>query len=646
MKKIKINKLPKGFVRNADGSITQKMGNGGQPMLNASPRSAANLEAEKGETVVTDLDNNRIPEHYKIGGKKHSEGGTPLNLPPKSFIFSDHKSMSIKGDALKKFIPGTSKKKMTPAQIASNKRFDISEENEILKDANADAMAKATAERNIQSKLVKLGELAMEQESIKDFENGIPEIAMPFLKRQGVSPEQVQMINAELEQKNMMDEMAAAYGKETYGYGGSKKKKSYYQTGSETNQIYAPDVASVFNKYGLSFDTSNIGATSYKDVQSFKGDGFYGGAEENIQGFKEVFSGLYPDTEKLVASLGTAGKNTSNPEVKKFQEWYTNTYIPQQAQGIAAEIKSKRGTDVSAEDLKALEAGLKQEFGFGTGKKGFDMDGLMGTVVSSRLPIDFNINPLPEEEPAPMPGTPEFVPAPKGDVGYFPEDLINIAAVAGMNFPREYGYTQRLQPYLPDAVFLDPERQLQANQEVGATNAQAMALQGRSQNLASNLAYMQGKLAANQADTLSTYNNANVQIANNLELKRADAMNKFAEYNASQNRQQRMDTATVNEAFAQQRNQQLENMSEAVNQALGNVRMQKLINELPDNYAYNPMTGEYIFTGSALPEGDALSQMDQVQASAAASQPRTKESNKARMGGQSFRTQLLKKFIK
>ena len=646
MKKIKINKLPKGFVRNADGSITQKMGNGGQPMLNASPRSAANLEAEKGETVVTDLDNNRIPEHYKIGGKKHSEGGTPLNLPPKSFIFSDHKSMSIKGDALKKFIPGTSKKKMTPAQIASNKRFDISEENKILKDADADTMAKATAERNIQSKLVKLGELAMEQESIKDFENGIPEIAMPFLKRQGVSPEQVQMINAELEQKNMMDEMAAAYGKETYGYGGSKKKKSYYQTGSETNQIYAPDVASVFNKYGLSFDTSNIGATSYKDVQSFKGDGFYGGAEENIQGFKEVFSGLYPDTEKLVASLGTAGKNTSNPEVKKFQEWYTNTYIPQQAQGIAAEIKSKRGTDVSAEDLKALEAGLKQEFGFGTGKKGFDMDGLMGTVVSSRLPIDFNINPLPEEEPAPMPGTPEFVPAPKGDVGYFPEDLINIAAVAGMNFPREYGYTQRLQPYLPDAVFLDPERQLQANQEVGATNAQAMALQGRSQNLASNLAYMQGKLAANQADTLSTYNNANVQIANNLELKRADAMNKFAEYNASQNRQQRMDTATVNEAFAQQRNQQLENMSEAVNQALGNVRMQKLINELPDNYAYNPMTGEYIFTGSALPEGDALSQMDQVQASAAASQPRTKESNKARMGGQSFRTQLLKKFIK
>ena len=644
MKKIKINKLPKGFVRNADGSITQKMGNGGQPMLNASPRSAANLEAEKGETVVTDLDNNRIPEHYKIGGKKHSEGGTPLNLPPKSFIFSDHKSMSIKGDALKKFIPGTSKKKMTPAQIASNKRFDISEENEILKDANADAMAKATAERNIQSKLVKLGELAMEQESIKDFENGIPEIAMPFLKRQGVSPEQVQMINAELEQKNMMDEMAAAYGKETYGYGGSKKKKSYYQTGSETNQIYAPDVASVFNKYGLSFDTSNIGATSYKDVQSFKGDGFYGGAEENIQGFKEVFSGLYPDTEKLVASLGTAGKNTSNPEVKKFQEWYTNTYIPQQAQGIAAEIKSKRGTDVSAEDLKALEAGLKQEFGFGTGKKGFDMDGLMGTVTSSRRPLSYSIAAI-EETPAPEEIVPEELTpyTPEGqDTDFYLQDKLKVLNKATDRANRYFGYTQRLQPYLADPTFVDPERELQANQEVGAINAQAMALQGRGQNLAGNLSAMQGKLAANQANTLGRYANANAQIANTFELAATDAMNKFQNYNAMQNRQQRIDTAVVNQGYANAKNQQLEDYSEAFNRMSDNRRTTAMLNDFYQNFSVNPFTGEAINTPGAIPQGDAFDEYIQASQNAQASMPQTK----ARYGGQKFKSDLLRKFTK
>jgi len=655
MKKIKINKLPKGFVRNADGSITQKMENGGQPILNGSPRSAANLEAEKGETVVTDLDNNRIPEHYKIGGKKHSQGGTPLNLPPKSFIFSDHKSMSIKGDALKKFIPGTSKKKMTPAQIASNKRFDISEENKILKDADADAMAKATAERNIQSKLVKLGELAMEQESIKDFENGIPEIAMPFLKRQGVSPEQVQMINAELEQKNMMDEMTAAYGKETYGYGGSKKKKSYYQTGSETNQIYAPDVASVFNKYGLSFDTSNIGATSYKDIQSFKGDGFYGGAEENIQGFKEVFSELYPDTEKLVASLGTLGKNVSNPEVKKFQEWYTNTYIPQQAQGIAAEIKSKRGTDVSAEDLKALEAGLKQEFGFGTGKKGFNMDGLMGTVTSSRRPLSYSIAAM-EEIPAPEEIVPEELTpyTPEGqDTDFYLQDKLKVLNKATDRANRYFGYTQRLQPYLADPTFVDPERELQANEELGAINAQAMAQQGRGQNLGANLSLLQGKLAANQADTLARYTNTNAQISNQFDLYNTEAKNKIQAYNALQNRQQAIDTAVLNQQYDNFQRQKRNDLTNLVANAYTNRADTDLLNDLYPQYSIDPSTGGMgDFTGVGFVPGQDATAYDAFVSryiDVATGGPRSIEESKEdkkKYGGSTLKLDALRKFMK
>lgn len=638
MKKIKINKLPKGFHRMPDGRIMKdsdhkKMEQGGQPVLQPTSRAAANLEAEKGETVVTDLDNNNIPEHYKIGGKKHSEGGTPLNLPPKSFIFSDHKSMSIKGDALKKFIPGTKKKSMTPAQIAGMKQFDLSEDNAVLKDENADAMAKATAERNIQSKLVKLGELAMEQEGKKDFEGGIPEIALPFLKRNGVTPEQVEMINAEIEQADMMENMMAAYGKQTYQGGGQ-------------NEVYASDVPEIFNKIGFSLDDSMIGSTTYSDVQSYVGDGLYEGAKNNIEGFKKAFKGVYPDLDKLVKSLGTAGKNKSNPEVKKFQNWFNSSYVPDLVTKIAKDVKDVRGITLSIADKDELKQGLIKEFGFTGDKTGAAFDGLMGTYTSSRLPINYKIEALPEEEPAPKPGTPEFVPAPKGAVGPFPEDLVNIAAVAATRFPREYGYTQRLQPFLPDPTFLDPERELQANQEVFNTAATASALQGRGQNLGANLSLLQGKLAANQANTLSTYNNANVQIDNQFELASADAMNKFAEYNAAQNRQQRIDTATVNEGYFSQRNQKIENMSEAVNQMLSNMRMQKLINNLPDNYAYNPMTGEYVFTGSPLPEGDALSEMDQAAAKAAESQPKTKESNKARMGGQNYRAKLLKKFIK
>lgn len=637
MKKIKINKLPKGFHRMPDGRIMkdsdhQKMQAGGQPVLNPTSRAAANLEAEKGETVITDLDNNNIPEHYMIGGKKHSQGGTPLNLPPKSFIFSDHKSMAIKGDTLKKFVAGGSKKKMTPAQIASLKKYDLTRENEILQDDNADAMAKATAERNMNSKLVKLGELAMEQESLKDFENGIPEIALPFLKRNGITPEQVEMINAEFEQRNMMEEMAA-YGRQVYQSGGQ-------------NRVYASDVPEVFNRLGLSIDDSMIGATTYKDVQSYSRDGLYAGATENIEGFKKAFTGVYSDIDKLIASFDKYGKNKSNPEVEKFQRWFNSTYIPDLTKKIASEIKEVRGVDLSAEDVKELETGLIGEFGFGKAKTGADFDGLMGTYTSSRLPINYKIEALPEEEPAPKPGTPEFVPAPKGAVGPFPEDLVNIAAVAATRFPREYGYTQRLQPFLPDPTFLDPERELQANQEAYATAAATQGLIGRGQNLAGNLSLMQGKLAANQANTLARYNNANAQIANQFEIARNNAMNAAQEYNALQNRQQRMDTATVNESYYAQRNQKLENLSEALNQMSNNMRMQNFINDLPENYGYNPMTGQVIFTGSPIPEDDALDKMTQLEQEAALSQPKTKESSKARMGGERYRTDLLKKFIK
>ena len=58
-------------------------------------RDNANIEAEKGETAFI-LDKEGLPAHYKIGGKRHSKGGTPLNVPNDTFIFSDTKSMVIK----------------------------------------------------------------------------------------------------------------------------------------------------------------------------------------------------------------------------------------------------------------------------------------------------------------------------------------------------------------------------------------------------------------------------------------------------------------------------------------------------------------------------------------------------------------------
>lgn len=644
MKKIKINKLPKGFHRMPDGSIMKdsdhkmKMATGGQPVLSGSPREAANLEAEKGETVVTDLDNNMIPEHYKIGGKKHSQGGTPLNLPPKSFIFSDHKSMSLNKEELQKFIPGSSKSKMTPAQVAGLKKFDISKENEILKDADSDKMAKATAERNIQAKLTKLGELAMIQESKKDFEGGIPEISLPFLNRNGITPEQVQMINAEIEQEGMMKKMVAAYGKETYQEGGQ-------------NQSYAPDSQEAFNQYGLSF--SLPGYTAYQDVQGFKGDGRFGNAADNEEGFFKGFEGVYSDLDALKASLDKYGVNDINPEVKKFQTWFTNTHIPERANLIRDKVKEVRGYEMTEEEFNNLKSGLTTEFGFGTDKKGFGLDGKWGTVTSGRRVLDFDISaleepvqkdPLQAEELTPY--TPEGVNTP-----FYQQDMVSLAAKATDRANRYFGYTQRLQPFLADPTFLDPERELQANQEALATASQASALTGRGQNLAGNLSLMQGKLAANQANTLARYTNANAQIDNAFELQNKDAMNKVAQFNALQNRQQAIDTANVNQEYDNFRRQKRYDLANLYNNALTNRAETDLINDLFPQYNINPLTGGTgDFSGKGFVPGEDTSAFDAFRSSFQnyiGQGPKTLEEEKSKKyGGSTSKLDSLRKFMK
>jgi len=153
------------------------------------PREDANLEAEKGETAVVN-DGSPIPAHFKIGGKRHNQGGTPLNLPENSFVFSDTRGMLIKDPALLTYfgVPTKKNKKAyTPAEIA--KRFEINEYRKTLEDPNTDNLQRRTAEMMIKKNLLMLGALALAQESLKGFPQGVPVIAMPYLESKGISPE-------------------------------------------------------------------------------------------------------------------------------------------------------------------------------------------------------------------------------------------------------------------------------------------------------------------------------------------------------------------------------------------------------------------------------------------------------------------------
>ena len=155
--------------------------------LKAVPREEANLEAEGGETVIGNIDGSSMPSFYDIKGPRHTNGGVPLNLPDDSFIFSDTKSMIIKDPSILKMFNVKDKKSYTPAELS--KKYDINKYRALLQDPNSDKIARKTAEMMIKNYTIKLGALALAQESKKGFPQGIPVIAKPYMEAMGIAEE-------------------------------------------------------------------------------------------------------------------------------------------------------------------------------------------------------------------------------------------------------------------------------------------------------------------------------------------------------------------------------------------------------------------------------------------------------------------------
>jgi hypothetical protein len=230
MIKVRIKKIPKartGYqVQGALVNDVPAMGGAdynayiGKPKLRESryitavPRDEANLEAEGGETVYGDINGDGMPEHQIIKGPRHTHGGVPLSLPEDTFIFSDTRGMKLKDPELLAMFGKPPGKSYTPAELA--KQYDIQKYRKILEDPETDAIDRKTAELMIKKYVVKLGCLALAQESKKGFPQGIPAVAKPCLEARGINPEEI-LPNKELkvldeQLKKQMEEQEQAQG--------------------------------------------------------------------------------------------------------------------------------------------------------------------------------------------------------------------------------------------------------------------------------------------------------------------------------------------------------------------------------------------------------------------------------------------------
>ena len=88
---------------------------------------------------------------------------------------------------LKMFNKPVKKGGYTPAELS--KKFDIQKYRKILQDPDSDKIDIKTAELMIKNAVLKLGALALAQESKKAFPQGIPEIAKPYMEANGIKEE-------------------------------------------------------------------------------------------------------------------------------------------------------------------------------------------------------------------------------------------------------------------------------------------------------------------------------------------------------------------------------------------------------------------------------------------------------------------------
>lgn len=168
-------------------------------------REKANAEIEQGEITFSP----QTGILHKATGKKHSKGGTPVNLDEGSFIFSDFSKTSLNKKDIKQMefkTGGTYKPKSnTPAKVL-NREIDIKHHNHLINitqnPKKHDDITKISSEMMIAKNLEKIGQVAFKQEQKKQFPNGQPDFA------KGTAPVYTPAMDVQIDQSEQFSSLS------------------------------------------------------------------------------------------------------------------------------------------------------------------------------------------------------------------------------------------------------------------------------------------------------------------------------------------------------------------------------------------------------------------------------------------------------
>lgn len=597
--------------------------------ISAVPRKEANLEAEGGETVVGNLDGSNIPSFKKIVGPRHYNGGVPLNLPDDSFIFSDTKSMKISDPHILKMFNKTAKKGgYTPAELS--KKFDINKYRQILQDPNSDKIDIKTAELMIKTCVLKLGALALAQESKKSFPQGIPKIAEPYMEANGIAeedlipkkpeeqeemPEQemgeysemqgmeempMQMPNGEpvaMPQQGMQQMQQApmaAYGMEMGGYDMPYSSDPYEM--AYGGSLYRADNGVTVN--GITAQQRNM---SPAEGSGYK-KGTVAGAGPNAQGYYRSIPGAERTYKggKAIPGGSRPSSGWAGSMCDRLMQGATIAQLVSEGHGTTAGL-----TKLLADCIpKAEEKFTEKQDAF------YNEEGTPGitttTTTTSKSPCECtdpdtgetydpgedangNCNDCTKD----YPGSGVYKNNTERNPEWWLQNTVNTFGAVGdlAGIRKDIPFEVRADLEEPRPTFLDDTRGQGKINAAANVAAQAAGQFARAQGQGANLSAIQGANAAAAADLASQTNNQNVNIGNQFESAQVGVRNQENMLNQQMANRLYDKNVIANQQFANAKRQGRANVRESYNTALTNRAKTDAMNQMYPNYQVGPGSG-------------------------------------------------------
>lgn len=616
-------------------------------------RDKANVEVEKGEIIAGDINGSGILQTFVAGGKRHSEGGTPLNLPDDTFIFSDTKSMKIKDpEILKKY--GKTSGSHTPAALA--KQYDVNKYLKILQDPDSDSLDKKTAELMVRNYTMKLGSLALAQESKKAFPQGIPKVSEPYLQSNNIAPENVlptykrkfprpqdesEPVEEEVSYDESMptempsgEEIAlspemmegspmAAYGMNMGGFGFPytpeyadggliKAQNGLTKEPYSAEEAYTPKGVVELNKYRKMYGLPQIkGRLTKQDIQVAAGELQAKIIATNPDLVVDYMSTKAKPNKKLLNML-PAGYAKTTAGVK--QALNDGKLTPDQIKSAYKDDKWwYRALQTNTKELSKAEyeKKMKDPNAIKQGDALFFQDDPNDPQSYTQYVI--------KEDPA-KENDEEFVDTEDADDStienqdymdyatppsqtrsrWMTPDVLNYAGTLGDRFrlKRYYPWAPRVDLEEQQGRYLDVARPAAAIAEQANIAQQNLAQFVGSPQIASARALaIQGQASKNVADLISTYNNQNVGIANQLAQTNTNIRNQERLQNQQIDKQLYDQTVLMNQQYDNAKAAARQNIRTAFNTGWKNASDLAMVNAMSEQYDIDPVTGNVIFQG-------------------------------------------------